>query len=405
MAVEWINWGGNQRFDAAEIVRPPGEHELIAAAQGALAAGHPLRAAGSGHSFSPVVDSDHTLLDLSRVSGVLAADARTLRATALAGTVLGDLGAPFWEAGVALANQGDIDTQTLAGAVATATKGSGRDYGSISSMVRGARLVTGTGDVIDVGEGDVELLRAAQVSIGMLGVMTRVELEVVPRYRLVEENRVMPFEQLTEEWDDLLGRYRHFSFWWCPTDRSSAMYGLAPVPAGHALVKLLREPGPGEPDVLGVRDGRTDRSHRIYPDVATDAYFHELEYMIAAERARPAVDAVRSLQLTRFPDEISPLQVRWQKADDGLISPQSGRETVSISVSGAIGTDYEPFLRAVDATLEPFDARPHWGKIHFLDAPRVRELYPELDTFLRIRAELDPHGLFLNDHLRELFAP
>lgn len=403
MAVEWINWGGNQRCAAAEIVRPAGERDLVAAVQATLAAGHPVRATGSGHSFSPVVASDHTLVDLTHVTGVLAADARTLRATVLAGTVLGDLGAPLWDAGVALANQGDIDAQTLAGAVATATKGSGRKFGSVSAMVRGVRLVTGTGEVLEIGESDVELLRAAQVSIGMLGVMTRIELEVVPRYRLVEENRVMPFEQLNDEWDDLLERYRHFSFWWCPSDRSSAMYGLAPVPAGHALVKLLREARPEEPDVVGVRDGRTDRSHRIYPDVATDAYFHELEYMIPAERAHDAVDAMRALQLRRFPDEISPLQVRWQQADDALISPQCGRETVSLSVSGAIGTDYEPFLRAVDATLHPFEARPHWGKIHFLDADRVRTLYPELDTFLRIRSELDPDGRFLNDHLRALF--
>jgi FAD/FMN-containing dehydrogenase len=126
--------------------------------------------------------------------------------------------------------------------------------------------------------------------------------------------------------------------------------------------------------------------------------------MVPAERAKEAVEVMRRLQLDRFTDAISPLQVRWQKADQGYLSAQYGRDTTSLSVSGVVGTSYEPFLRAVDRELQPFDARPHWGKIHFLTPDRVRTIYPRFDDFQAIRRQFDPHGVFMNDHLRQLFA-
>jgi len=404
-AATWRNWSGSHSFTPYRTALPGSEQELIATVQNAIAAGTAVRAAGTGHSFTPIVSTNGLLLGLDRVSGVLSTDAHGLRATALAGTSIADLGAPLWDAGLALGNQGDVDAQTIAGAVATGTKGSGTAFGTMSSTVRSARLITGTGDVVDVAEHDRHLLRAAQVSIGMLGVMSRLEVAVVPRYRLVEENRVMPFQELDAQWDELLASYRHFSFWWCPAQASSQLYDLGDVPAGHCVVKLLREAAPHEPDVTDRKDARTDRSHRIYPDGSTVAKFHELEYMVPADRAREAVDVLRHLQLNRFPSEISPLQVRWQQADDAYLSPQYGRDSTSLSVSGLIGTDYIPFLRAVDAALAPFDARPHWGKLHFLNADRVRVLYTQLEQFQEVRRAFDPRGLFLNPHLRALFEP
>lgn len=157
------------------------------------------------------------------------------------------------------------------------------------------RIVNGVGDVVDVSGHDPNLLHAAQVSIGLLGVMTQLELEVVPRYRLVEENRVMSFAEVAEKWDEL------------------------------------------------------------YPDGTTEAKFHELEYMVPATSAQEAVELMRDLQLHRFTEEISPLQIRWQKGDQAYLSPQYERDSVSVSVSGVIGRNYEPFLRAVDHELQVFD--------------------------------------------------
>lgn len=401
----WQNWGGNQAFDCDKLARPGDEAAAIALIQQAVAEKYSVRVAGSGHSFTPVVETKNLLLDLSALSGVLACDSEKLQAQVWGGSTLASLGAPLWQAGMSIANQGDVDAQSIAGAIATGTKGSGINYGSISSQVTSLRVVNGRGEVMDIDASTPELLHAAQVSLGMLGPVLRVGLQLIPTYSLREENIILPMEEVWRQWDFLLREYRHFSFWWMPGARSADLYQLGEVPAGHCFVKLLREvphAAPGTP--VGEINHRTDQAWRIYPDGTTESKFHELEYMVDANDARDAVQALQQLMLTQFPDAQSPLQVRWQKADHGFLSAQSGRDSTSLSVSGEIGKNYLPFLRAVDSTLAEFQARPHWGKLHFLSRQRVAQLYPDFSRFVQLRRELDPHNLFLNPHLAALFS-
>ncbi len=400
----WKNWGRNQAFTSAGYEKPADESQAIELTKNAVSMQQPVRIAGSGHSFTPVVETPGLLLDLSAISGVIDINRINAQANVWAGSRIADLGEPLWQAGLSIANQGDIDVQSIAGAIATGTKGSGTQFGSLSSRVTQIRLVNGLGEVVDIDATQPDLLHAAQVSLGMLGPVLRVGLQLVPAYKLREENIILPMSEVLRQWDYLLAEYRHFSFWWMPTDRSADMYKLGDVPADHCFVKLLREmPDDGLDLPPGKINQRTDRAYRIYPDGTTDAEFHELEYMVAAHDAKDAVAEMRQLMKTRFTDEISPLQVRWQQADSGFLSAQSGRDSTSISVSGEIGRDYQPFLRAVDATLRPFGARPHWGKLHFLDRQRVEEIYPDFMRFLQIRQQFDPHNLFLNPHLAALF--
>ncbi|MFB9952954.1 D-arabinono-1,4-lactone oxidase [Rhizobium puerariae] len=400
-----MNWGGNQAFNAAKVVRPGSEDEAISAVQGALAADLPVRVAGGGHSFTPVVETPGLLLDLSKLSGVISADSEAKRAVVWAGSRIADLGEPLWNHGLSIANQGDIDVQTVAGATATGTKGSGSRFGSMSSTITSMRIINGAGEVVDIGESNIEALLAAQVSLGMLGPILRIGLQLVPAYGLKEENIVLPMSEVIRQWDYLMNEYRHFSFWWMPTDQSAHLYKLGDVPADHCFVKLLREVPLEEASMTSAElNRRTDRAYRIYPDGTTVAEFHELEYMVAAKDAREVVLSMQTLMLEKFPHEISPLQVRWQKADRGFLSPQTGRDSTSISVSGVIGKDYLPFLRAADAELQAYAARPHWGKLHFLDRDRVRDLYPDYDRFERVREWMDPEKRFLNAHLSWLFG-
>ncbi|MFT4272941.1 MAG: D-arabinono-1,4-lactone oxidase [Pantoea sp.] len=401
----WQNWGGNQAFDCDSLSRPDDETAAIALIQQAVAEKNSVRVAGSGHSFTPVVETKNLLLDLSALSGVIACDSEKLQALVRGGSTLASLGAPLWQAGMSIANQGDVDAQSIAGAIATGTKGSGIHYGSISSQVTSLRVVNGRGEVMDIDASTPELLRAAQVSLGMFGPVLRVGLQLIPTYSLREENIILPMEEVWSQWDFLLREYRHFSFWWMPGAHSADLYQLGAVPAGHCFVKLLREvphAAPGTP--VGEINRRTDQAWRIYPDGTTESKFHELEYMVDAGDARAAVQALQQLMLTQFPDAQSPLQVRWQKADQGFLSAQSGRDTTSLSVSGEIGKNYLPFLRAVDSTLAEFQARPHWGKLHFLSRQRVAQLYPDFNRFVQLRREMDPHNLFLNPHLAPLFS-
>ncbi|MEV0056769.1 D-arabinono-1,4-lactone oxidase [Saccharopolyspora shandongensis] len=404
----WTNWGGNQTCTAAVFARPRDEAEVVAAVRHAIGRGLNVRVAGSGHSFTPVVPTGGMLLDLTRLTGVTATDPDRLRATALAGTTVGDFGPPLWEAGLSLTNQGDIDKQVIAGAIATGTHGSGIDLPSFSAALRRVRLVDGRGEVVEIDEGDARRLRAAQVAIGSLGVMLEVELAVSAAYHLTEEISYRPWRQIVESWDELIGEHRHFSFFWCPADESADLYQLPAPPdqpmADHCYVKLYDEAEVDEPAGIVTTEGhRVDRAYRIYPG-GFDTPFHEMEYMVPAEHGFEAVSAIRELMRTEHPDQRYPIEVRWTAADEAYLSPNHRRATTVISVSGAPGTDYWPFLRAVDERLREFRARPHWGKLHFMTRDRMAGLFDEFDAFLDVRREFDPNGTFLNDHLRPLLT-
>jgi FAD/FMN-containing dehydrogenase len=400
----WTNWVGNQSFSPASTATPRDEGEVAALVRQAAERGQRVRVTGAGHSFTPVVRTDGLLLDLSALRGVVGTDVEAKRATALPGTLIRDFYEPLWEVGLALRNQGDIDTQQIAGAVATGTHGSGTRYTSLSGVVHGVRLVTATGDVREIGEADLDLLHAAQVSVGMLGVVTQLELEVTDAYRLREHVSLRSWDDVMDHWDELVDGHRHFGMFWLPTEESGALYNLdghgEPL-ADQCYVKVYDEVGPDVPDDDTV-GRRVDRCYRIFPMVY-DPNFHELEYFVALDRATEALHEMRELMQRSLPDSVYPLEVRTVGADEAFLSPQFRTPTVVISVSGTPGTDYWGYLRSVDALLAGFDARVHWGKLHFMTPERLHELYPRADDFIALRRQLDPHGMFLNDHLRPLF--
>jgi FAD/FMN-containing dehydrogenase len=404
-AEEWTNWVGNQSFTPGYAAAPRDEEEVAALVREASERQSGVRVTGARHSFTPVVQTDGLLLDLSGLRGVIEADRGRKRATALAGTLIQDFYEPLWREGLALKNQGDIDTQQIAGAVATATHGSGIRNTCFSGVVRGVQLVTATGEIRDIDESEPELLRAAQVSVGMLGVITQLQLEVTDAYRLSEQIDLWPWEQVLERWDELVHEHRHFGFFWLPTEESAALYNLSShgqTLADKCYVKIYDEPAPDQPD-SAVEGRRTDRCYRIYPMIYSPN-FHELEYFVPLERGPDALSAMRDLMLRSLPDSVFPLEVRTVGPDDAYLSPNYQTATTVISVSGTPGTDYWAYLRSVDALLSDFSARVHWGKLHFLTPERLHALYPEADTFISLRRELDPGGTFLNDHLRDLFA-
>jgi len=401
----WTNWVGNQSFTPAYAAAPRDEEEVAALVRDAAERGTNVRVFGARHSFTPIVQTDGLLLDLSALRGVIEADRTSKRATALSGTLIRDFYEPLWREGLALKNQGDIDTQQIAGAVSTATHGSGIRNKCFSGVVRAVRLVTASGDIREIDESEPDLLRAAQVSIGMLGVMTRLELEVTDAYRLTEQIDLWPWEEVLDRWDELVHGHRHFGFFWLPTEESAALYNLAShdqTMADKCYVKIYDEAAPDQPE-SAVEGRRTDRCYRIYPMIY-DPNFHELEYFVPLELGPAALSAMRDLMLRSLPDSVFPLEVRTVGADDAYLSPNYKTATTVISVSGMPGTDYWDYLRSVDALLSDFSARVHWGKLHFLTPERLHALYPEADAFIAARRELDPRGVFLNDHLRPLFA-
>jgi len=404
-AETWTNWVGNQSCRPAEVAAPASEDEVAALVARAAERGLQVRVAGAGHSFTPVVATDGLLLDLRGLGGIRSIDAARRRVVVGPATTIGEFGEPLWAEGLALANQGDIIAQQIAGAISTATHGSGLRLGSFSSSVRRVRMVTGGADLVEIGEDDPHRLHAAQVAVGMLGVITEVELEVAPAYRLRERIEHWSWDEAWGRFDELAEAHRHYSFFWMPSEDSAALYGLGS--SGESLtdrchVKIYDEVDESTPDSEEPRR-RVGPAHVIYPMVY-EPNFHELEYFVPFERGRDALAAMRELRLASLPSSVFPMEVRTVGREEAFLSHSYGRNTVVISVSGMPGTDYEPYLRDVDRLLGEFDARVHWGKLHFLTREQLLARYPRARAFIQARRELDPAGTFLNAHLAPLFS-
>jgi FAD/FMN-containing dehydrogenase len=406
----WRNWVGNQSFIARHKAEPSSEDELAALVHEASSLNLPIRVAGAGHSFTPVVVTSGLLLSLKNIQGLVSADLDRKRVVVRAGTGIGDIGQELKRIGLSLANQGDIDTQAIAGALSTGTHGTGIELGCLSSQMVGMRLVQPDGSILEIdGDRDTATMAAAQVSIGMLGVISTITLQAISAYNLKETLWREDFDSCMERHDELAASNRHFSFFWCPVAESRRLYCLPDV---AAVSKVKREYDVCEMKVMNVTDKapysdernfeRVAYSSEIYP-IEYIPNFHELEYAIPVETGKEALRQIRELMLTKHTNCIYPVEYRFVAGDSGMLSPYYQRASVTISVSGGPGIDYWSYLLDVDAVLRQYGARPHWGKLHFNRADDMPSLYPRFHDFQAIRRKLDPSGCFLNDHLRNLF--
>jgi FAD/FMN-containing dehydrogenase len=397
----WANWVGNQSFEPRVVATVSSEAEIQRSVADAAAAGSRVRTVGTAHSFTPIVETD-VLLDTSELRGIIGVDVEARLARALPKTTIGEFGEPLWEHGLALANQGDIDTQAIAGAVATATHGSGRHFPSFSATLEAARLVDGTGRLVEVSrQADPDVLAALQTSVGMLGIMTELTINVVPAYHLHARTDIMPFAAMLETFEHDIDTYRHYGLFWMPTDESAQLYNLDGAGADDCVVKRYLEVD-GDADIdLGPHE-RMDRAYRIYPMVY-DPNFHEVEYFLPLQQWRDILVEMRRLMLRWHPLSVYPLEIRVVASEDAWMSPNYQRDNLVVSISGQPGVDYWPYLRACDSLFAEFAGRPHWGKLHFMTADRLARLFPRYEDFLEVRRRFDPAGVFLNDHLRPLF--
>jgi FAD/FMN-containing dehydrogenase len=368
----------------------------------AYATASTVRTVGTAHSFTPIVETD-VLIDTSAMRGVVGVDTDQLLARALPKTTIGDFSEPLWRHGLALANQGDIDTQAIAGAVATATHGSGKRFPSFSATLEAARLIDGSGQLVEVTrQNSPDDLAALQTSIGMLGIMTELTIKVVPAYHLHARTDIMSFDEMLDTFADDIDTFRHYGLFWMPTDESARLYNLDGAGADDCVVKRYREVDADAEVELGPHE-RMDRSYRIYPMVY-DPNFHEVEYFLPLEQWRDILIEMRRLMLRWHPLSIYPLEIRVVAGEEAWMSPNYQRDNLVVSISGQPGADYWPYLRACDSLFAEFRGRPHWGKLHFMTADRIARLFPRYEDFIEVRRRFDPAGVFLNDHLRPLFA-
>ncbi|OOG68369.1 FAD-dependent oxidoreductase [Sinorhizobium sp. A49] len=404
----WRNWVGNQSCIVRQRGAPESEAALAEMVREATSQGLNVRCAGSGHSFTPVALTSGLHLTLSNMQGIVNIDQARKRIAVKAGTTINQLGKVLKSSGLSLINQGDIDSQALAGALTTGTHGTGATLGNMASQIVGMRLVQPDGSILVVDETTPDLLEAARVSIGMLGVISEITLQAMDSYNLHEKLWRCTFDEMIEQHDELAAKHRHFGFFWCPVPESRHCYCL---PDTASVSTTDKTSDVCEMKVIDITDRppmeqgfeKIAYSSEIYP-IEYVPNFHELEYAVPVAHGKDAVKAVRKLMLEKHPTCIYPIEYRFTAGDTGWISPFFEQDSITLSVSGEPGTDYWEYLKDVDTILRQYGSRPHWGKLHFLGAEDVTALYPRSGDFRALRARIDPEGRFLNDHLRQLFG-
>lgn len=403
------NWSGSQTCVPAYTTVAGSENDAVETVRYAIRNGFSVRPIGSGLSFSPVCQTGGIMLDTSGLDGITGVDSARQRARVRAGTKVFELAERLWDAGWSLPQQGALDAQGIAGALTTGTHGSSTQLGCMASSIRWLRLVDGTGEVREIGEDDPDQLHAAQVSLGTLGVITELEIDVVPRFYLAEDAGYASWDEAMSQWSQA-GAHRYFAMMWFPQHDSADLYSI-PMPDGQAVADhvLIQRWNPielaGDHEIVETFGSRRHRAYAIMSlgGGTMPLLYEELEYMVGAERGQEAITAIRSLLRERHPAHPYPVYARFVAGDPAFLSPFYERDSIALSIGHATERDHWTLFSDVDRLLvTEFDARPHWGKNHLMTRERMRHAYPRYDDFTRIRRELDPDGIFLNDHLRAL---
>jgi L-gulonolactone oxidase len=422
---EWVNWAGDQACRPARILRPQSGDELAEGIAAAAAGGEKVRVAASGHSFTEAALTEGTMLRLEGLSGVLDADPDSGLVRVGGGTVLADLNEQLAGLGLAMENLGDIDRQTIAGAISTGTHGTGARLRNISAQVEGLELVLGDGSVRHLNAAtDPELLRAARVGVGALGAISAVTLRCVPAFTLLRVDAPHPREQVLDSFDERADGHEHFELFTFPYSDLALVLERnrseePPRPRGRAAAYLndvvlenwaleaLSATGKAIPRLippLSRLAGRlasgsrtSDRSDRVFANERR-VRFTEMEYALPREHgpeaARRVVEWVRA---NRYP-VFFPIEMRVSAGDDASLSPAHGRDTAYVAVHQYRGMEWRPYFEAVEAIMDDYGGRPHWGKRHFKTAATLAERYPAWDEFQRARDTLDPNRVFTNEY-------
>jgi len=418
----WRNWSGIESSYPALRAGPATEDEVLAAVQSGPS---PVRAVGAGHSFTGLVPTDGTLLSLDGLSGIIDHDPATLQATVLAGSRLGELGAALAAIGQCMPNLPDINKQSLGGAIATGTHGSGVHSPALHAQVVSLRIATPGLGFVDCSRTEhPEIFDAARVGLGAFGVVTRYRLQNVASIRLLKRVELRPTAEVLEEWPAIRARHRNAEFFALPFTGMSATVThdvterapevrAAPQDSQVLLdLKWLRD-WAGFSNTLRRRLAQSAMASMQPEESVEEAWkvlsnerdirFNEMEYHLPREAQIDALREVLAAIEKYLPDVFFPIEVRSIAPDDAWLSPFHDRESGSLAVHAYYKDDYRPLFDLVEPILRRHGGRPHWGKLHSLSAHDFTGMYPRWKDAMEVRRTLDPNGRLLNAHLRRLF--
>ena len=430
----WRNWSRTETVRPQRVERPATAEAVHRAVQAAADKGMGIKAVGAGHSLTGIAVAPGVQLDLEDLTGIVEVDLERGRVTLAAGTHLHQLPQLLRPHGLALENMGDIDRQTIAGATSTGTHGTGGSFGGLATQVVGITLVTGTGELLRIDETEnAELLPAARLGLGALGVIVDVTIQCVPAYLLQAVERPEPLHATLDSYVERSAGEDHFEFYWFPhtetaltktNTRLPLTAGRAPLPTvgrwvddellANGLYRGVCALGTVAPAVIppfsrlaqrltGNRDF-TDHAPRVYVTNRT-VRFREMEYALPRETVPAALAEVKALIERRGWRISFPVEVRSAAPDENWLSTAYGRETGYIAVHRYYREDHREYFSAVEEIMVAHEGRPHWGKLHRQDADSLRAVYPRFDDFLAVRDRLDPERRFENAYLRRVLGP
>jgi FAD-linked oxidoreductase len=433
MTGSWANWAGNQTATCTTL-RPRGTDEIVAAVRAAGSTGRRIKPIGSGHSFTGIGRPEEIQLILDRHADVVSLDNVSGLVTVQAGMPLHRLNQVLAEAGLAMTNLGDIDRQTVAGAVATGTHGTGACFGGLATQLRGLELVLADGQVLTCSATEnPEIFGPARVNLGALGVVSTLTLQTEPAFGLHAEETAAPLEEVLDRFEEFAEDTDHFEFYWFPHTDSTLLKRnhrvaldsdldplsrwrawwddeflsnrvfAASVALGRrfpAVVPSLNRLSAG---ALGARS-YLDRSDKVFVS-ARRVRFIEMEYSVPRAAAVEVVTAVRSAIEASDWSIGFPIEVRVVAADDIPLSMAYERDSAYVAVHSPVGVEHAAYFSAVERIMADYGGRPHWGKMHQLDAGTLSRRYPRFEEFVRLRDWLDPGGLFGNAYLDRVLGP
>ena len=428
----WSNWAGNQRAVAARVVRPTTVDELCATIKAAADDGLTVKPVGAGHSFTGAAATSGIRLDMSAFAGIRTVDRSRRLVTVGAGTRLREVNDALADMGLALPNLGDIDVQTISGAISTGTHGTGAALGCLATFVVGLTLVTGTGAVLTCSATEnPSVFEAARVGVGAVGVIVDVTVECVDAFTLRADERPARLDDVFGDLPSFVDSHDHFEMYWFPyTDRvqikcnDRVPFSDRPLPRwrgwlddellsntvfagacrlGRAMPALVPPISRVSARALSARV-YTARSDRVFC-TPRRVRFTEMEYGLPRAALPTAFDALRRV-VDGLPFKVAfPVEVRFTAADDIWLSHGYGRDNAYVAIHQYVGMPYEPYMRAFEKVATELGGRPHWGKLHWRDAASLRTAYPRFDDFVLARDRLDPSRVFANDYTRQIFGP
>lgn len=432
----WRNWGRNQLATPARFAAPTTEDEIVAEVLAAADDDRTVRCYGAGHSFTDTACTDGAMLSLDAHDEVISVDRGTGRVTVAAGIRLSALNRALDDVDLAIPNLGDIDKQSIAGAISTSTHGTGARLRSVADAVVGFRLVCADGTVLECGDhlppgsDGHETWRLGRVGLGALGVLSTVTLQCVPAFRLHAVERATGVDKLLASLDDHVDGTDHFEFNWIPhtpiaLTKHNNRTEEPPTPGAwrrHVEQEVIENGMLGLANRLGRRrPSALPRLARMIPDTGDTVYvarshevfcsprrvrFVESEWAIPREALGSAFAELRRLVDEQLPHPVGfPVEVRFLAGDDIPLSTASGRDTAYLACHVFAGTPHEAYFAGVEKIMTAHEGRPHWGKLHRQTAESLRPLYPEFDRFVALRDRLDPLGRFHNAYLDRVLGP